>query len=271
MAASNLPAAIWQGDGAKRLHSNSMKLKARAPVVSVPVRDTAAEHSSGRPRLFEHELVAEAATTIRVRARHKLAVSVDRLETVYVVRSGLLALTAQIEGRRRNILGLYYPGEIFRSTFAPPLPDVVLTGLAVSEALRLPGSILDGLAGKDVSLARMVSHQIAQQASLMSLHAATISALSGEERVATFLVEQALRLGRRTTTGIAFDMPMIREDIADYLGLNADTLSRLMSRIKARGLITFAGRGHALTRDFAALGALSPITGVLTQVHGALP
>lgn len=220
---------------------------------------------AARGLLGEHLLLNGAATNVRVRVRQRIAVSVDHAETVFIVRSGLLALNVQIEGRGRKLLQLLYPGEVFLSSCAPPLPEVSLVGLAASEAWRMSWAMLEGLMGQDASLARAYMQQAARQSAYMSLHAAAISALTGEERVATFLLEQVMRLGRKTTGGIAFELPMSREDIADYLALNADTLSRIMSRMRASGVVTIAGRGHALMRDVAQLRALSPIADAVTE------
>jgi CRP/FNR family transcriptional regulator len=64
-------------------------------------------------------------------------------------------------------------------------------------------------------------------------------------------------------------MPLSRTDMADYLGLNADTLSRTMSRLRASGLISHPERHRAVVRDFAALAALSPAAPSLMALHGA--
>lgn len=218
--------------------------------------------------LGEHQLIREAATSVRVRSRQRLAVTADGSETLYIARTGLLALTAQIGGRGRQVLNLVYPGEVFRTAFAPPLPDVALTGLAAGEAWRLSWSTFETLALSEPALGQAYAQQVAEQSARMSLHAAAIGALSGEERVATFLVELVLRLGRKTAGGIAFDVPMSREDIADYLALNADTLSRIMSRIRASGAISIAGRGHGLARDFGRLCEMSPMAEAFIEMHG---
>ena len=66
----------------------------------------------------------------------------------------------------------------------------------------------------------------------------------------TLLVELALRTGVSLPSGVAFELPFNRKDIADYLGLNPDTLSRIMSRLKTAGLIGHSERNRAVVRDF---------------------
>jgi CRP-like cAMP-binding protein len=63
---------------------------------------------------------------------------------------------------------------------------------------------------------------------------------SAEEKVASFLVRIACRLGHASKGVIAFKLPMTRQDMADYLGLTIETVSRTMTRLRQEGVITFA-------------------------------
>ena len=62
---------------------------------------------------------------------------------------------------------------------------------------------------------------------------------SAEEKVATFLVSFAQRLGAGPGGRVAFRLPMTRQDMADYLGLTIETVSRTLTRLRQEGLITF--------------------------------
>lgn len=62
-------------------------------------------------------------------------------------------------------------------------------------------------------------------------------------------------------------MHMSRNDIADYLALNADTLSRIMSRLKARGLIAQTGRSRIVVPNWKSLCEESPVAGTLTALQ----
>jgi CRP-like cAMP-binding protein len=56
------------------------------------------------------------------------------------------------------------------------------------------------------------------------------------ERVATFLVEMDDRCGKQGK----IDLPMTRRDIADYLGLTLETVSRALSQLRASGSLRLA-------------------------------
>jgi CRP/FNR family transcriptional regulator, anaerobic regulatory protein len=207
------------------------------------------------------------ATTVRARRRQQLALAAGKTETVYIVRSGLLVLQTTAPGRHRQILALHYPGDIFRAAFAPPLPAVALSASTPSELWRLPAGSFERLLGYETDLGLHLNRRLADQHARANLHVASIGALNGEERLASFLIELGLRIGTRSASGVSFEMPLSRTDIADYLALNADTLSRIMSRLKTRGLVTQTGRGRALLPDWDGLCARSPVADAVVALH----
>ena len=205
---------------------------------------------------------------MRARRRQQLATATGNAEAIYIVRSGLLMLQTTAPDRHRQILELHYPGDIIRAALAPPLSALALSASAPSELWRLPASSFEMLVGAESELGLHLNRQLADQHARTILHVASIGGLSGEERVASFLIEVGLRLGTRSANGVSFEMPLSRTDVADYLALNADTLSRIMSRLKARGLVTPMGRGCALLPDWDGLCASSPVADAVLALHG---
>lgn len=61
--------------------------------------------------------------------------------------------------------------------------------------------------------------------------------LSGPERLCQFVAQMARRTGRRGKNGWELSLPMSRDNIADYLGLNPETVSRLFTQLKKKELI----------------------------------
>ncbi len=88
---------------------------------------------------------------------------------------------------------------------------------------------------------------------------AMLARLSGRQRFASFLIACAIRQGYVAGNLADIPLPMSRADIADHLGLNPDTLSRLMTHMQRAGLIEAHGRRHLLAKDWAALCRESPI------------
>lgn len=68
-------------------------------------------------------------------------------------------------------------------------------------------------------------------------HLLVVGRQNAVERIAAFLVDMADRQG-----GLAqIELPMSRQDIGDYLGLTIETVSRVLSRLREKGILTFHG------------------------------
>jgi CRP-like cAMP-binding protein len=76
---------------------------------------------------------------------------------------------------------------------------------------------------------------------------------SAEERVAGFLLEMA----GRNSSGAAVDLPMSRQDIADYLGLTIETVSRTFTQLVQSGTIVLETSRRIQFRNRAALSRLN--------------
>lgn len=233
-----------------------------------PPRSDGPTSEAARAKEGSLAALAQRATKVRARRRQQLVPAAGAPETVYMVRAGLLVLQTLPPGQRRQLLTLLYPNDIFAPAFAPPLPGSVLSAVAASEFWRLPARTFEALLADDPELTQYVCGRLADQYARAVLHTAVVGGLSGEERVASFLIELALRLGSPGPAGISFTVPLSRTEIADYLALNADTLSRIMSRLKGRGLVARTGRDRALVTDWDGLCALSPVAGALAAAHG---
>jgi len=171
----------------------------------------------------------------------------------------------------RQVAALVFPGDLIRAGFAPPCAKATLVTAAAGEAWRMRFSAAETLAANDPAIMRYLSDVEARRIARQTIHAATLGRLDSEQRVATLLVELALRTGRCVRQGVAFDLPTGRKDIADYLGLNPDTLSRIMSRFRSASLFSHTERNTILVHDFGALAARSPAAPSLMALGGNPP
>lgn len=73
-------------------------------------------------------------------------------------------------------------------------------------------------------------------------HLLTLTRQSAVERVTTFLVDMAER--QSAARNAAVRLPMMRGDIADYLGLTVETVSRVLTKLRKSGLIEMADPHH---------------------------
>jgi CRP/FNR family nitrogen fixation transcriptional regulator len=79
---------------------------------------------------------------------------------------------------------------------------------------------------------------------------------NAQERIAAFLIE----LAQRMSSTADLKLPMSRQDIADYLGLTIETVSRTLTQLERDGLISIPVSRQIVLRNRAALG----------EMHGSL-
>jgi CRP/FNR family transcriptional regulator len=87
----------------------------------------------------------------------------------------------------------------------------------------------------------------------------TLGQRGAQERVAGFLLDLADRAAPRTRDGaVTIDVPVSRRDMADFLGLTIETVSRQLGRLKTRGVVALSRGGRTIfVRDRSLLAAFA--------------
>lgn len=220
------------------------------------------------PVAIPADLAAHGAT-VRTRRGQTIALAFDGCEALFVVRSGALMLTVTLPHGSRQVVTLLYPGDLFRSAFAPVDAGATLSVVRPGEVLRFRWSAFAELATAEPEVANYMQNAVAKQNARQAIHMAAVGRFDCQQRVATFLLELALRTGSPSSCGgLIFDVPLSRTDMADYLGLNADTLSRTMSRLRSSGLLSHPDRHRGLVPNIADLAELTPAARSLMALHG---
>lgn len=197
-------------------------------------------------------------TTQRLRKRQQILFEGIGDPCLFMVQQGLLATSLHISGDRRCLIELHFPGDIISSDrFARP--GIRVFSLAQSQVQRLPVATIERHLGGDPGSLRALMGVVTRQAEQARVHCALLTRLTGEERLATLLVQLAQRLGQRLSERISVPLAISREDIADYLGLNADTVSRIFTRFRKGRLIEFHGRSDFEILNWAKLCEMSPL------------
>jgi CRP/FNR family transcriptional regulator, anaerobic regulatory protein len=179
----------------------------------------------------------------------------DTFTAIYAVRSGCIKSYVDAETGDEQVLGFHLPGELIGlDAIYPGQHQCAAVALDTALVCRLPFLRLASLAGEIASLQRQLLR-------IMSRDLGTSQTLSGdhsvEERLAAFLLGFADRQGSRGFSRHHFILPMSRQDIASYLRLATETVSRVFTRFEGRGLIRVERREIWL-ENREALEALCP-------------
>lgn len=208
------------------------------------------------------------AQSHRLRRRQTLATA--SADSVFIVRSGMLSAQTAAIATRPAIVELLYPGDIISLALADTAPGAIHTALVAAEVWEMSLESFRQELSRDPGLATYLFQQLRQQRARTHLHILTLSRLTSEERVAGLLLEVALRLGSRVGQRMSFDMPLSRNEVAEYLALNADTLSRIVSRFGRDNILQKSSRVQMSVSDVDALKALCPLHDAILTLHARI-
>jgi len=170
----------------------------------------------------------------------------------YRVLSGAVRLVKLMADGRRHIAGFQLSGDLFGLEWSS---EYTLTAEAVSDVVlvRYARNTLDRLGDERVDVRRQLTDRL--KADLREAHAHLISlgCQSAKERVASFL----LHLARREEQDATIEVPMGRQDIADYLGLTIETVCRTLTELKDVQVIAIPSRHQIAIRDFDRLESIA--------------
>ena len=176
----------------------------------------------------------------------------DKASHVFHVLEGCLRLYRIMQDGRRALLGFSYAGELLGVSFRNiyPFTAEAVTPVRLRRLARPRfHELIDG--SRDLRaqlLTEIASEMTAAQDQIMRL-----GRTGADERVATFLLHLAQRTGADAVTPVEIDVPFGRLDIADYLGLTVETVSRELSKLKRDGLISMRGPHKIILRRLGGL------------------
>lgn len=154
---------------------------------------------------------------------------------VYRIDSGAVRSCKILPDGRRQINAFHIPGDLFGLEGGPTHR---LTAEAVSDTtvVLFRRRQLETLAARDASIAFRLWTMTAKELRQAEDQMIRLGRRSAVERVAAFLVEMDRRFGG---TG-RIQLPMSRRDIADYLGLTLETVSRSLSQLQSKQALTLS-------------------------------
>ncbi len=172
----------------------------------------------------------------------------DSADHIFHVSEGVLRVCKLLQDGRRAIMGFIYPGEVMGVSFHN---RYLFTAEAVTDAKvrKLPRSRFLTLVDESPKLRPQLFAIMCDEMSAAQDQMLLLGRKGAEERVASFL----LAVQRKIGNGSIVELAMSRLDVADYLGLTIETVSRTMTDLARRGLISVNGRTTVILRRQSAL------------------
>lgn len=162
----------------------------------------------------------------------------DTFGALYVVRSGSLKTFVQDEAGQMQILGFHLPGEIVGvDALASDRHMSQAEALERSSICELPYTRLQKVVAAVPALNRQLMRIISREVVQEHRHLVVMGKQPAQERLAIFLASLADRYNRLQRDGTRLTLTMSRSDIANYLGLVVETVSRLFTRMEEMGVL----------------------------------
>ena len=212
--------------------------------------DLLIETEAAQLRALERPVTVSAGSTLyEERAPYAYA---------FVVQEGVLILERLSSEGRRQVLAFAYPGDFMGFDLAGRYlcSAVALTDVRLA---AYPAGKLTALAEQHAGIDRALKTVTSRILAFALDQICVLGRLNARERLAYGLLHLHHRQqgdDARTTGWGGIDLPMTRPDLADFLGLTPETVSRTLSKLRRDGLLQLDDHGHRATADLDGLKAL---------------
>jgi CRP/FNR family transcriptional regulator, nitrogen fixation regulation protein len=175
----------------------------------------------------------------------------EAAEYLYKVVTGAVRMYRVLNDGRRQVSAFYLPGDVFGLELGSEHAGSA-EAVANSKILFVRRNALLQASQSDLAVARELLAVTARELRRARNHTLLLIK-SAQERVAAFLLEMCQRM----SGAAGFELPMSRRDIADYLGLTIETVSRTLTQLEENATIKLVASRRIVLSNPSALNALN--------------
>lgn len=162
----------------------------------------------------------------------------EPFEKLYVVRSGTVKTFHQGGDGEDQIMGFHYPGDILgMDAIHADFHSCSAECLEHTSVCELPFAKLEEISARLPALRRQFMRIISREMINDHKHLLLMGKKNAHERLAIFLLSLSQRFKQRGFSATSFNLSMSRYDLANYLGLAVETVSRLFTRFQEQGIL----------------------------------
>ncbi|WP_411833234.1 Crp/Fnr family transcriptional regulator [Pseudoxanthomonas mexicana] len=214
---------------------------------------------SALPLEQARELEAMAGD-VTVRAGELLVREGQPRRGVFSVTTGALRRIRLLPDGRRLVAGFLMPGDFIGFSTGPHYRHSI-EAIVDSKLCAFPKTDMRALCEQHPALERELLERACLELDATRDNLMSLARMTPLERLAAFLLDMAARRRRHGGSDTEVILPMTRSDIADYLGLTVETVSRSFTRLRQEGVIDTADPHHILLHKRDRLQALAEARG----------
>ncbi|WP_288426862.1 transcriptional regulator FnrN [uncultured Agrobacterium sp.] len=168
------------------------------------------------------------------------------------ILNGVIKLSKMMSDGRQQIVGLQFAPDFLGRPFSAE-SNMTAEAATDVEICLFPRRVVDRMINDVPNMERKLHGQSLKELDEARDWMLTLGRKSAQEKVASFLYLIATHIDPEKDDKSCFDLPLSRADIADFLGLTIETVSRQMTRLKKEGIIQIENNRHITVPNLDAL------------------
>ena len=209
--------------------------------VPIICRSCEARHKGVCGALSAEQLVHLAKHTTKhvYESETELSAAGDKVESYSNILSGVVKLSKLMADGRQQIVGLQFAPDLLGRPFRRE-SDVTAEAATNLRVCSFPKSVLDDIMRQSADAEHRLHEQTLKELDEAREWMLTLGRKSASEKVASFLYMIALHIDPEVIHQegpVEFELPLKRADIADFLGLTIETVSRQLTKLRKTGII----------------------------------
>lgn len=245
------------------IHNGSKRIDIHNSEVPVLCRSCEARHRGICGALLPNQLIELSKHTLKhnFEAEKQLASDGQKLERYSNILRGVVKLSKTTADGRRQIVGLQFAPDFLGRPFSKQ-SDVEIQSATDVKVCSFPRNVLDKLIKQSPELEHRLHQQTLKELDEADDWMLTLGRKSAGEKVASFLHFIAIHIDPESsekTGAVQFEIPLSRSDIADFLGLTIETVSRHFTKLRQVGAIKIINNRMLEIPDLNRLLALTEV------------
>jgi CRP/FNR family transcriptional regulator len=200
----------------------------------------------------ELDILNSIVTRISLTPQQMIFGEGDEADHVFNVTEGAVRLYKIMVDGRRQITGFLFPGDFMglaaHETYAYSAEAITQTSMC-----RFPRKKLESLLQQYPKLEKRLLEMVVDELTTAQDQMLLLGRQNAQERLVSFLLMLSRRAVERGQPDDMVRLAMLRQDIADYLGLTTETVSRAFTQLKQAGTISLQSDSRVSLNDRQAL------------------
>ena len=180
----------------------------------------------------------------------------EQSDTLFIINSGKVKVSKYTVDGKEQILYILTSGDFFGELHLFNQDEVNNFSVSAIEDTKiclLTKDDVDFIMEENSEIALKLLKAVTKRLAHTENLAQNLATKDPEVRIAHMLLEFSQKFGIKKNEGILIELPITREEVASYVGVTRETISRKFSKFENLGLITLSGNKQLFIKDYVAL------------------